>query len=258
MVRRWDGCRTALRITADLHFLLRTFCKRSGRNDLALLAADRGLQAALAADDALRVAAARWNVAHVLIADGEPGTAADVALDASADLARQREGDGLTALALTGALHLVAAIGTVREGDAWRARDRLREHAQPAAGRSGETNAFWTAFGPTNVALHAMSIELEAGEAAEGIRVAGAVDITLSPSIERRATSFLELARCHHQRREDEAVLLHVLNAERESPQDVGRNVLARDLVRGLLRRARPTLMPEVNRLAARVGLGER
>lgn len=253
-----DHHRTALRIAADLFFLLRTYCKRNGRNDLALLAADRALQAARAADDTLRVGAGGWNLAHVLIADGEPSAAAEVALAAAADLDRAAEGDEATRLALVGALHLVAAIGTVRNGDSWRARNSLREEAAPLADRCGETNAFWTAFGPTNVALHRMSVELESGEAGEGIRAAGNVEIDRSPSIERRATFYLELARCHHQRREDEAVVLHLLNAERTSPEDVARSALARDLVRGLLQRARPTLLPEVGRLAGRVGLLER
>jgi transcriptional regulator with XRE-family HTH domain len=245
----------ALRMAADLHFLLRTYCKRSGRNDLALLAADRGLRAAVDAEDGQRTAAARWNLAHALMAEGEPRAAAEVALDAAADL-RSRGGPmDRTTAALVGALHLVAAIGAVREGEVWQARHLLRHEAGPIAAHVGETNVFWTAFGPTNVGLHAVSIEMEAGEAAEGLRLAGEVDVDRAPSIERRATFFLEQARCHHQRREDEAVLLHLLNAERQSPQDVGNNALARDLVRGLLRRARPSLAPEVRRLAGRVGL---
>jgi hypothetical protein len=37
----------------------------------------------------------------------------------------------------------------------------------------------------------------------------------------------LELARCYDQRREDPAVLLHLLNAEREAPEDMRFNLLA-------------------------------
>lgn len=59
--------REAARLSADLHFLLRTFTKRIGRTDLSLLAADRGLAAAEEADDPLRIAAAQWNPGHILL-----------------------------------------------------------------------------------------------------------------------------------------------------------------------------------------------
>ncbi len=49
-----DERREAHRIGADLYFLLRTFTKRIGRVDLSLLAADRAVLAAEAADDPLR------------------------------------------------------------------------------------------------------------------------------------------------------------------------------------------------------------
>lgn len=51
--------REAERISADLFFLLRTFTKRIGRTDLSLLVADRGVTAAEAADDPIRMAAAK-------------------------------------------------------------------------------------------------------------------------------------------------------------------------------------------------------
>jgi hypothetical protein len=57
------------------------------------------------------------------------------------------------------------------------------------------------------------------------------------------------------QRREDPAVLLHLLNAEREAPEDIRFNLLARDLVRGLVKRSRPSYAAEARGLAVRIGL---
>jgi len=65
----WRHAKTC---SADLYSLVRTVTKRLGRFDLSLLAADRAERAAEAADDALRLAAARWNLAQVLLADGQP------------------------------------------------------------------------------------------------------------------------------------------------------------------------------------------
>jgi hypothetical protein len=50
-------------------------------------------------------------------------------------------------------------------------------------------------------------------------------------------------------------VLLHLLSAEASGPEDMRYNSLARELVQGLLRRARPTYAPQVRALAERIGM---
>ncbi|MDN3351804.1 helix-turn-helix transcriptional regulator [Actinomadura sp. DC4] len=246
--------RDAARLTSDMYFLLRTFAKRIGRTDLSLLAADRGIAAAQDADDPLRMAAATWNLGHILLAQGEAEAAEETALRAAEEL-KPRLDDGPDWVALYGSLWLVAVVASVRQGDSWTARDRLREYALPAAKAAGEGNVLWTVFGPTNVDLHAMSVEMESGEAATGLAIADQIDVTNSPSLERQTTFYLELARLNDQRRDDAAVLLHLISAEASGPEDMRYNLLARDLVRGLLRRARPSLAPQVRALAKRIGL---
>jgi transcriptional regulator with XRE-family HTH domain len=256
--RLFDGAeerREAFRLAADLYFLMRTFCKRVGRLDLSLLVADRAVRAAEAADDPLRMAAAKWNLSHVLLAFNQPEAAKDISVKAAEQLEPGLADGDPEFTAIYGALHLVAAMAAVRTGDVWSARDRLREKARPAADRAGEGNVCWTVFGPTNVGLHEVSLEIEAGEAAEALRLADRVDPSRSPSIERRVTFLLELARCYDQRREDPAVLLHLLSAEREAPEDMRYNLLARDLVRGLVKRSRPSYAANARGLAARIGL---
>jgi transcriptional regulator with XRE-family HTH domain len=247
--------RDAYRLAADLYFLLRTFCKRVGRLDLSLLVADRATRAAEVADDPLRMAAAKWNLGHVLLAANQPEAAEDVTIRAAEELEPRLAKSNPRLTAMFGALHLVAVIAAVRRGDAWTARARLSDKARAAADRVGEGNVCWTVFGPANVGLHEVSLEIEAGEATEALRLADRVDATRSPSVERRATFLLELARCYEQRREDPAVLLHLLNAEREAPEDIRFNLLARDLVRGLVKRSRPSYAAEARGLAVRIGL---
>jgi transcriptional regulator with XRE-family HTH domain len=254
----WDEMakrREAFQVAADLYFLLRTFCKRVGRLDLSLLVADRAARAAEIADDPLRIVAAKWNLGHVLLAGNQLEGAADITMRAAEELKPRLADDDPRFAAMYGALHLVAAMAAVRNGDPWIGRDRLREQARPAAERAGEGNVFWTAFGPTNVGLHAISLEMEAGEAAEALRLADRIDPSRSPSIERRATFLLELARCYEQRREDPAILLHLLSAEREAPEDMRYNLLARELVRGLVKRARPSYAAQARGIATRIGL---
>jgi hypothetical protein len=159
------------------------------------------------------------------------------------------------AVGMAGALWLVSAVAAVRNNDPWTARDRLRDKALPAARVTGDTNVMWTVFGPTNVGLHAVSVEMEMGEAGEALRLADDVDIAGTPSLERKTTFALEIARCYEQRRDDPGVFLHLVNAESSGPEDMRYNTLARDLVHGLLKRARPTYAPQVRALAQRIDL---
>src|SRR4029079_5680001 len=124
--------------------------------DLALVAADRGVRAAETADDPIRLAAARWNLAHVPLSQDQPESAEAVALHGAETLDRFA-GEDLDALALQGSLRLLTAVAGVLLGDVWTARDRVRE-VVPMAEHTGERNVCWTVFGPTNVAMYAVSI----------------------------------------------------------------------------------------------------
>ncbi|MGW2599354.1 transcriptional regulator [Streptomyces klenkii] len=246
--------RATLRAAADLFFLLRSYLRRTGRADLALVAADRAVRAAEAADDRLRVAAAQWNLAHALLAAGEAEGAEEVAVRAI-DRLGTRESADRKILAMAGALHLVAAVAAARRRDWWAARRRINDQARPAALRAGEGNVMWTAFGPTNVELHSISIEMEAGEAGEALRIADAVDTTALPSLERTFTFTADVAQCHHLRREEPAVLLQLLELERLAPEDLARSPMGRDMTLGLVRRGRPMYARQAERLAERLGL---
>ncbi|MBT2414845.1 transcriptional regulator [Streptomyces sp. ISL-12] len=247
--------RAVLRAAADLYCLLRSYLRRTGRLDLATLAADRAMRAAEDADDPLRIAAAQWNLGHVLLAAGQPGEAEELALRA----AEQVEGATMPQVertAMGGALQLVAVVGAARRRRWWEARDRLTQHAAPASRQVPESsNVAWTVFGPTNVALHALSIDMEAGETGEALHTADAIDTGPLPSLEREFTFGLEVAACHSQRRDDAAALLALLGLEATAPEDLARTPLARQLVLTVIRRARAMHARQAEQLAARIGL---
>ena len=244
------------RVAVDLYFLLRTVCKRIGRPDLALLVADRAMTAAAEADDPLRTLGAEWNLGQILLSQGE----AEAALDRTVRTAQELE-PRLTDLpteytALCGALWLNAATAASRLRDAWKARDLIRERAEPLSRRVPDSsNILWTVFGPTNVALHAVGVEMEAGETAEAMRIAEEIDVSGSPSMERRTTFYLQLATCYDQRRDDMGVLVHLQGAQETGPEDLRFNSVSRELVRGLLKRSRSSIAPQARRLAADIGM---
>ncbi|ARX81487.1 hypothetical protein SMD44_00885 [Streptomyces alboflavus] len=248
--------REVLRCAADLYGLLRSYCRRTGRLDLSLMVADRALRAAEDADDPIRIAAAQWNIGHVLLSHATPDAAEhahEVAVLAAEDLDRCAPAPETPAV--KGALELVAALAEAREKNWWAARGRLQEKALPLARQAGDGNAQWTVFGPTNVDLHAVSVEMLAGEAAEALHVADKIDVSGLPSRERQFTFALEVAYCYSLRREDAAVLVHLLGLEELSPEDLARSPQARAMLDGLLRRIRPTYRRQLTGLAERLGL---
>ena len=161
--------REVLRVAGDLYGLLRSYCRRAGRLDLSLMVADRAIRAAEDADDPVRIAAAQWNLGHVLLSHSDASAievAKDIALVAVEQL--RRAPATVERRAVEGSLELVAVVSDARRRNWWAARQRLADRAAPLAKEVGEGNVQWTVFGPTNVHLHAMSIEMLAGEAALG------------------------------------------------------------------------------------------
>ncbi|WP_243742271.1 hypothetical protein [Actinorugispora endophytica] len=244
----------AHKVACEGYFLLRTFARRIGRSDLALIAADRGKAAADRLSSPVYTAGAQWNIAHALLAQDEPEAAEDVAL-AAVDAAERHPEGSKELTALSGALWLTAAVAAARSNRGRMARKRVHGQAVAASGRTGEGNVLWTAFGPANVALHAMYVELEDGATADALRIAAGVDPAPLPSRERHTTFFLDVARCYHQSQDEDAAVVHLLKAERTSPEDLRYDPVAHDVVRGVLKHARRSLAPQVHRLAERIGL---
>ncbi|MGH3438567.1 MAG: helix-turn-helix domain-containing protein [Sciscionella sp.] len=246
--------REIARCATSLYALLRTVMKRFGRLDLALLAADRGVRAAETADDRRWLAMARWNLAHVLLADKQAEHASDVARTAAAELRTLVNECDRDAAALHGSLILLDTVAHVRRGDVWTAREHLREAASLAE-RTGECNAGWTAFGPTNVAMHAVSIEAEAGEFTEALRLAERVEFGCSASIERRAAFLIDHARVYLHRRDHAAALCALREAHRAVPEDVARRPVAQAALRMVVRRGSRSVARDAARLAAVAGV---
>jgi len=246
--------RAAHGCASDLYGLLRTVTKRIGRIDLSLLAADRAIRAAEATDDPLRLAASHWNMTQMLLSDGAPEVAQVVAIKAAEKLQPLIRNGIQHAVALHGSLILLEAVAAARNGDAWTARDRVRQ-AAPLAEKTGECNAYWTAFGPTNVAMYAVSVEVEAGEAVEGLRLAEKVEHGRSPSIERQVAFLVDQAKGNEHRRDFASALTLLVTAEREAPEDMRYRAGAHNILRAIVQRGRRQVAAEASRLALRIGL---
>jgi transcriptional regulator with XRE-family HTH domain len=224
-----------------------------GRHDLALSAADRARNAALRGGDPADLGMAVYQVVCALLPTPRAPLAEELALTTAASLG----GDGPEVRSVTGALWLIAAVAAARRLDAAAAGERL-DRAQQLADRLGEdANHRWTAFGPTNVAIHRVSVAVELGDAPAALAAAAAVDLDRLPDglRSRRVQVQLDVAWAQAQRRRDAEALVALLEVERVAPQVPRRNAVARDTIRQLLARARGTSGAAVRGLAHRAGV---
>ncbi|MGH4013808.1 MAG: hypothetical protein ACRDSL_07720 [Pseudonocardiaceae bacterium] len=155
-----------------------------------------------------------------------------------------------------GSLVQLAAIAAVRTGDPWRARDLLRGPGQRASQRVGTGKSYHHIFfGPTNLGIHRVSVELEAGEVSEALRMADDVDISQIAYSERQTAHLYQVARCYECRNNDAAVFVHLKMAAKICPQDFLYTEKARSMVNTLVKRAKPSYASEVREFAGQIGL---
>jgi transcriptional regulator with XRE-family HTH domain len=207
--------------------------------DLAWIAADLGMRAAQRAGDERYAAAVACRLARGAQREGEIDEAWQIVTEHAEPLRQAVErnpGDDLARSAY-GALRQLAAVIAARSGDHGQATAFIADARAAAAPMDADGLVLWTAFGPGNVALHEASCLLEAGNPDGAIAVSRAVDPGKLSTAERRLTHRVQLAHAHSMRHRTDEAYWQLLAAERVSPETLERNTLARELVRGLLRR---------------------
>lgn len=254
-----DQQREADRLLAETYLVVRAVLRKLGDTKLAWVAADRAIVAAERAEEPLWVAAGARAVGQVLLSEGLVDQAQELSVQTAASLERSLRDPRPEELSAWGSLLLNAAIAAARRDDRASMRAYLTE-AQAAADRLGEDrNDMWTSFGPSNVAIHAVSAAVELGDAVEVEERAKRVDLDRLPKElhERRAQLLLDLARAYVQRRLDAAAVNTLLRAEEEAPEEVRFSVVVRELARQLLRREHQASTPQLRPLAQRLGVLE-
>jgi transcriptional regulator with XRE-family HTH domain len=243
----------ALELQGSVYVAAAKLVTKVGNAELAWLTADRAANAALHAESATLGAAAAYQVACAFLKNDRLDDAETVALTTASNL----RDDTPTGVSLRGALTLIAAVIAGRRSDRAEATERL-QRAQLLADQLGEeANYGWTAFGPTNVAIHRVSTAAELGDAGEAIAKAELLDVSALPEglLSRRAQIHIDMAWAYTQRRGDAEAVINLLEAERVAPQTVRYNVLVRELLREMLKRERRTATPGLRALAQRAGV---
>ena len=229
---------------------------RVGEPFLAWAAADRAMFAAGQSGDPLLAAASAWRMSYMITGRKHPQEALDLAMAASAALERRMQRPTPERLSVYGALHLAAATAAAASFDRATAQSLLAT-ARGIADRTGEANHMGTAFGPVNVAIHAISASLKLGDPRTATQTGEALDIAAMPIglVGRRTQVDLDLARAYAMTRKDAAAVNLLLAAERLSPQLVRYDPATRDVLTELLRREHRPSTPELRPLACRAGV---
>src|SRR4051812_4347289 len=255
--RRNGERREALLAYVSAYAVAAKLVTKIGAGDLALLAADRAATAAVDAESRTARGMAGYQVACALLQADQVEDGERLAVNLAEGLTPHVRSDHPSLVSVAGALWLIAAIAAARRTDRAEAWARI-DRAGALAGLLGEDgNHAWTAFGPTNVAIHRVSVAAELGDAGEALRAAADVDVDRLPSglLSRRAQVNVDLAWAQAQRRRDAEATLHLLEAERVAPQVIRHNVIAQEIVREMLARGTRAQTQQLSMLAQRAGL---
>ncbi|GAA1575568.1 hypothetical protein GCM10009827_116760 [Dactylosporangium maewongense] len=141
------------------------------------------------------VASSMRAVVHGLLAGGHPQRAAEVAATAAERLAVDVGLSSRQVLSVYGALLLRGAVAAARAENRTQAGTLLDEAVAAATRIGRDGNACWTAFGPTNVVVHRVSVAVELGDAGTAVNLAETVDLSTIAVPERRAMLMLDTAR---------------------------------------------------------------
>lgn len=213
-----------------------------GENELAWIAADRGLAAAQQSGDRVITASLFRSVTHCLLSTGRFETAVQLVNDAAGFLEPGLSQATPAYLSVYGTLFLTGSMAAARAEDRATTQAFLREAETMAARLGSDSNHMWTAFGPTNVAIHRVATAGELGDMQIAAELGPTVDTSGLP-VERRVRHNLEVARALSAWNRIDDALAMVLEAERIAPEQVRHHYMSRELVLGWVRgtRGRPT-----------------
>lgn len=248
--------RRAQAVRSQAWTLARQWLRETQQNELAGIAADRALAAAVEADSPMLIAFSAWNVIGVHNAQGLWEEADEVAsrtlemLAGLPDPARTARVRGMG-----GALELYRSIALAHLDD--------EDAALRAFGRADEVSRSlgsgymddWTCFGAANVAFYSVGIQVELGKEQRAAELARRVNAGDCPSRQRQGRYLIDVSRAHCGRGEDDAGLAVMLQAEKAAPEQVAYSWYAQQEVLGMLHRYRVTDRAALTGLASRLGL---
>lgn len=249
-----DAQRRALRQAATVHQLVGVFVPKLGENDLASLAATKGLEFAQQSGDTATVAALYRIAGYTLASLGEHGQAVALVESAISVLAPELSRKGATGLDLSvwGMLHLVAGRAAAQADNRGTAEQHIRQAEEIAKRLGADHNYGYTGFGPTNVVMHKVVVHNELGDVVRAAELGPKLKTEGMPT-ERRGRHAIESARALVAVGRPNEAVNTLLAAEQFAQEQILHHALARSIVRRTLRGRSPDATAVA--LAERMGL---
>lgn len=231
-----DDRRDCWAVSARAHHLAATTLAKIGESDLSWLAAERAMRAADESDDPLVLASAARSGTHALLANGRYDDAMELGSTTAAWLSARIADNDPAALSLLGMIHLRAAVAAARHQDRSTAMGLLNQAGVLAEGLGSDENHWQTSFGPTNVLLHRLSIELDLDNVSYVVEH-GRINVDHMPQ-ERSVSHRIDFARALSLAGRGEEAFTELRTAERTSPQLVRNNPRVRETLRDLIKQS--------------------
>jgi transcriptional regulator with XRE-family HTH domain len=225
--------------------------------DLAWLAAERSFVLAEETGDSLLIGAATRQVARALMFLKNYDQSLELARVGIGRLEPERGGGSPACLSLYGMLFLAGAVCAARAHKSAVARELLAEGDSVARQLGYDGNEYFTGFGPTNVHMYRVGVQLQLGDGAGVLNAARRIppdDLSRMPK-ERRSSYYIDLAWGHRLAGHPDDAVSTLLTAEGLFPNAVRCRPFAIDLIDNLRRGASGTRSRQLEQLAARAGL---
>lgn len=231
-----SGDKATLRLLGHVYHLAATMLTKVDEKDLAWISAERGLMFARASEDKIAIISLLRSVTHALSSSGRHEAATKLTMDVSTSLAKKLTSAGPELLSVYGTLFLAGAMAASRTGDRNVTRLFLTE-AQGTARRLGDdANYVWTAFGPTNVAIHQVATAIELGDVQLAVDLGPRLTTSTLP-VERRARHGLAVAHALGLWNRTDEALATLLDIERFAPEMVRHHHLSREMTLSWMQR---------------------
>ncbi|MFI6504397.1 helix-turn-helix domain-containing protein [Nonomuraea typhae] len=247
-----DARHAALGVLGQVYHAAASILTKVGEADLAWIAAERGLAYAQESRSQVVTVSLLRSVTHALLANGRYDAAIQLTSDAAALLDDDLPKATPDLLSVYGTLFLAGSMAAARAEDRATTRAFLAE-AQESATRLGtDANHAWTAFGPTNVAIHRVATAIELGDIQVAIDIGPKLDTSALP-IERRVRHALAVAHALSLWNRTDEALATLLDAEKMAPEQVRYHYLGRQLVLSWIRRQKGKPSFQLTDLARRL-----
>lgn len=247
----------AQNLLAQAYQIAASTARKIGAYDLEWLAADRAIALAGQIDDPVVAGGAAFRLVNALRDNDGSRAAVEATGAAGARLARTMRWADPAHLSVYGHLMLQGAMSAAAAHDRAAAQDLLADARAAAERIGGDRNDYWTAFGPTNVAVHQVCAWVEMDEPGRAVKAAARLpgDALARLPKERHANHLVTLAHAHSHAGQREDATDALLATEARAPKEVRCRPAVRHLVADLLTRACGKPSGQLEQLATRLGV---